>query len=88
METRPKVGDTGPDSEGQTSKDTRVRLRLVGIMKPIRPNPAPSITWSFPILGMWKVKRPPTVTEIPARAAMNIRTLKIVARIGDASTVG
>ncbi len=27
METRPKVGDTAPDFEGQTSKDTRVRLR-------------------------------------------------------------
>ena len=27
MDTRPKVGDTAPDFEGQTSKDTRVRLR-------------------------------------------------------------
>ena len=27
METRPKVGDTAPDFEGQTSKDTRVRLK-------------------------------------------------------------
>ena len=27
METKPKVGDTAPDFEGQTSKDTQVRLR-------------------------------------------------------------
>jgi len=27
VETRRKVGDTAPDFEGQTSKDTRVRLR-------------------------------------------------------------
>ena len=27
METRPKVGDTAPDFEGQTSKDTQVRLK-------------------------------------------------------------
>jgi peroxiredoxin Q/BCP len=27
VETRPKVGDMAPDFEGQTSKDTRIRLR-------------------------------------------------------------
>ena len=64
------------------------QARLMGIMKPNRANSAPSITKSFPILGTWNVKRPPVMTELPPRAATNISTLKIVARIGDASTAG
>ncbi|MGA2627417.1 MAG: hypothetical protein ABSF63_10240 [Candidatus Bathyarchaeia archaeon] len=44
VETRPKVRDTGHDFEYQTSKDAQVDLRLKGILTPIRPDPALSIT--------------------------------------------